>query len=120
MRLDFRDASPIYQQIIDAISREITQGVLRQGEQLPSVRELAAQLSINPNTISRSYRKLEMDGWIVTVPGKGCFVLGVPKDAREEGKKWMADFIRLGKKLLALGYTPEELTKRLEQEDRNA
>ena len=72
--LDYRDARPIYTQIIASIKEQITAGILKTGDRLPSVRELAAQLAINPNTIARSYRALESDGWIVTVPGKGCFV----------------------------------------------
>ena len=72
--LDYRDARPIYAQIIDGFKEQITAGILCPGDKLPSVRELAADLAINPNTIARSYRTLEAEGWIVTVPGKGCFV----------------------------------------------
>ena len=72
--LDYRDARPIYAQIIDGFKEQITAGILCPGDKLPSVRELAAELAINPNTIARSYRTLEAEGWIVTVPGKGCFV----------------------------------------------
>ena len=58
VHLDYRDARPIYAQIIDGFREQIATGVLQPGEKLPSVRELAAKLAINPNTIQRSYRSL--------------------------------------------------------------
>ena len=79
VHLDYRDARPIYTQICDGFREQIATGVLQPGEKLPSVRELAGELAINPNTIQRSYRQLEMEGWIVTVPGKGCFVCSKPE-----------------------------------------
>ena len=66
LHLDYRDSRPIYVQIMDALRQQIASGVLLPEEKLPSVRELAASLSINPNTIQRSYRQLEMEGWIAT------------------------------------------------------
>ena len=76
VHLDYRDARPIYTQIVDGFRGQITAGILCPGEKLPSVRELAVQLSINPNTIQRAYRRLEAEGGITTVPGKGCCVCG--------------------------------------------
>ena len=67
----FRSSKHIYAQIIDTYRSQISSGVLQNGDRLPSVRELASQLAINPNTIQRAYRELEMAGWIATVPGKG-------------------------------------------------
>lgn len=120
LHLDYRDSRPIYVQIMDALRQQIASGVLCQGEKLPSVRELAATLSINPNTIQRSYRQLEMEGWILTVPGKGCFVAGIPEgDAREE-LRLLRQFDDAAEKLLKLGYTRQELEKRLEQEENHA
>ena len=72
--LDFRDARPIYEQVRDGLRRLMVTGVIREGEKLPSVRALATQLSINPNTIQRSYNELEAEGLIYSVPGKGSFV----------------------------------------------
>ena len=69
VHLNYRDVRPIYTQIADGFREQIVAGVLQSGEKLPSVRELAVQLSINPNTIQRSYRQLEAEGWIATVPG---------------------------------------------------
>ena len=74
VHLDYRDAKPIYTQIVENFRKQIAAGVLQPGDKLPSVRELAARLSINPNTIQRAYRELEQQGVIETLPGKGCFV----------------------------------------------
>lgn len=78
-----RDARPIYVQIKEGLCRLILSGAMATGERLPSVRELASQLAINPNTIQRAYHELEDEGYIYTVPGKGCFVSEV-KDAKKE------------------------------------
>ncbi|MGN0978078.1 MAG: GntR family transcriptional regulator, partial [Faecousia sp.] len=88
VHLDYRDSRPIYTQIIDGIREQIITGVLRPGDKLPSVRELASTLAINPNTIQRAYRRLEAEGWIATVPGKGCFVCGNDKGQEQERERW--------------------------------
>ena len=120
MHLDYRDGRPIYVQIMDDLRQQIALGVLPPGEKLPSVRELAAQLSINPNTIQRAYRQLEMEGWICTVAGKGCFACEKPSQAREEEDQLMEQFTQTARQLLALGHTRQELAARLEQEDHYA
>lgn len=70
--INFRDSRPIYEQVKDSLRRLIVSGALSPDEKLPSVRELASQLVINPNTIQRAYRELEHEGYIVSVPGKGA------------------------------------------------
>ena len=120
VHLDYRDARPIYTQIIDGFKEQITTGVLMPGDKLPSVRELAAQLAINPNTIQRAYRELEMGGWIATVPGKGCFVCGTPAEAAKETEENYAEFDAAAAALLARGVTAEALIRRLEGGNRNA
>ena len=65
---------PIWEQIRDQLKKQILMGVWSPGEQLPSVRSLASELGINPNTIQRSYTELEREGLTYTVSGKGCFV----------------------------------------------
>ena len=114
IQLDYRDARPIYTQICDGIREQIAAGILRPEDRLPSVRELAASLTINPNTIQRSYRELESQGWIATVPGKGCFVQGVPADAKQQ-RALLEEFDRLAAMLQAMGVAPEELAQRLRQ-----
>lgn len=119
LHLDYRDVRPIYTQICDGIRDQILSGILQQGDKLPSVRELATQLTINPNTIQRSYRELEMQGWIATVPGKGCFVCGVPNGAGGEQQTLLEEFDKLSARLLALGLTLQQLQERLHEGGEN-
>ena len=74
IRLDYRDARPIYEQVKDGLRRLMVTGVLAPGEKLPSVRSLAMDLAINPNTIQRAYAQLEMEGYVYSVAGRGTFV----------------------------------------------
>ena len=121
VHLDYRDARPIYSQIIDGYREQILAGILQPGDKLPSVRELAASLAINPNTIQRSYRQLEAEGWIVTVPGKGCFVSGAAEAQEQEVKRLLAAFDETAAALLQLGFPRQELLARLEKgETQNA
>lgn len=74
LTVDPRSGVPIYLQIIEQIKRSIALGVLQAGEQLPTVKQLAVDLTINPNTVARSYRELEREQVIETSPGRGSFV----------------------------------------------
>lgn len=73
LSINARDARPIYEQVRDEMRKLIVSGAIASDEKLPSVRELAAELAINPNTIQRAYRELESMGVIYTVAGKGAF-----------------------------------------------
>ena len=114
IQLNYRDARPIYSQITDGVREQILAGVLQNGDRLPSVRELATQLAINPNTIQRSYRELEMQGWIATIPGKGCFVCGIPGEFSRDRQSLLAEFDKAVAALRSSGMTMEELVRRLE------
>ena len=108
--INFRDPRPIYEQVRDRFRELIISGVLPVGEKLPSVRELAASLTINPNTIQRAYRELEQEGYIVSVPGKGSFA-ALPPEAVEARKAELSEKLRaLAKELNALGMSGEEIT----------
>ena len=113
IKLDYRDYRPIYSQIVDSFREQIIAGVLQEGEKLPSVRELAAELSINPNTIQRAYRELENGGWVATVQGKGCFVCPIP--ATGSHTELLKTFDRTTQALLDAGMTVEELILRLQK-----
>lgn len=116
VHLDYRDGRPIYAQIADRYREQIVAGILEAGEKLPSVRELAVQLSINPNTIQRSYRQLEAEGWIATVPGKGCFVCGLPEYTQEQRMELLNAFDKSVAALLRIGMTRGDLIARLQEE----
>lgn len=115
IHLDYRDARPIYSQITDGFREQIAAGILQPGEKLPSVRELAATLAINPNTIQRSYRQLEVEGWIATVPGKGCFVSNSEHAADQERQRWYTTFDEATAMLVFLGVSRECLCQRLQE-----
>ncbi len=85
LMINARDARPIYEQVRDEMRKLIMSGAIAADEKLPSVRELAASLAINPNTIQRAYRELESMGVIYTVPGKGAFAS--PGDAATEARR---------------------------------
>ena len=74
LHLDYRDSRPIHQQVRDGLRRLMVTGVLQPGDQLPSVRKLATELAINPNTIQRAMAQLEAEGFVYTVSGRGSFV----------------------------------------------
>ena len=121
VHLDYRDVRPIYSQIADGFRSQITAGILRPEEKLPSVRELAAELSINPNTIQRAYRLLEFNGWIVTIPGKGCFVCDNEDQIGQEVDRWYTAFDEATASLIALGVSREQMIERIKRgENRNA
>lgn len=72
--IDYKDRRPIYEQVMERFEELILKGVLEPGSQIPSVRNLAMELSINPNTIQRAYMELERQGYIYTVKGRGSFI----------------------------------------------
>lgn len=72
--IDPSSGTPIYRQIADQISQAVAGGILRPGDRLPSVRDLAVSLTVNPNTVVRAYQELERDGLLETARGKGVFV----------------------------------------------
>ncbi|QCI87364.1 GntR family transcriptional regulator [Vagococcus zengguangii] len=77
---------PLYEQVVYGIKQDILLGIIEADEKLPSVRELASQLLINPNTISKAYKQLEAEGVIMTIRGKGTFVARQETAQRDERK----------------------------------
>ena len=108
--LDYRDSRPIYEQVQDGLRKLMVSGVLREGEKLPSVRALASQLAINPNTIQRAYEALEREGYVYSIGGKGSFV--APRREVDDGRKeeLFKQLDAAVKELRFLGVTEEELT----------
>lgn len=94
LTLNYRDARPIYVQIRDGLKQMIVTGAFAPGEKLPSVRALAVDLAINPNTIQRAYEELEALGLICSVPGKGSFVSGAPAEEQPARKEALLDRLR--------------------------
>ena len=115
--LDYRDRRPIYEQVISRFQELMLTGALPPGSRLPSVRELAGQLAINPNTIQRAYRELESDGYILSVAGKGSFVAQIGQLAEQQKKQAVEAFRAAAQRLRALGLGEEELAALLAQEE---
>ena len=114
LHLDYRDSRPIYEQVQDGLRKLMVAGVLQEGEKLPSVRALAGQLAINPNTIQRAYEALEREGYVYSIGGKGSFV--APRKEVDTGRRdeLMKQLDTCVKELLFLGVSKEELLKHLE------
>ena len=113
--INYRDSRPIYEQIMDELRKMIIAGVFRPDEKLPSVRELAQQLAINPNTIQRAYRELELSGYLYSVPGKGNFAGGHREVDISRKTALLAQFAAAAKELRYLGVTEAELAEILSE-----
>jgi len=87
IKIDNASDRPVYQQIIDQVKRDIAIGRLGKDERLPTVRQLAGQLAINPNTIAKAYQQMEREGIITTRPGSGAFVANLDSDLSSSVKK---------------------------------
>lgn len=110
--MEFDDRAPIYTQIMDLVKRRIAIGELKVGQQLPSVRDLAQQVVVNPNTVQKAYLELEREGYVATQRGMGTFV---------SGDRGTVDLLRQGLAhdivatyvagMRSLGYGPEDMTE---------
>ena len=107
--IDFRDKRPIYEQIVSGMEGEILHGIMSPDEPLPSVRNLAMELSINPNTIQKAYRQLEADGYTYSVPGRGSFVSDVEGVRNMKKKEMIERIAALIQEARRLGITDKEI-----------
>ena len=115
LNLDYRDARPIYEQVRDNLRRLMVSGAIQEGEKLPSVRSLASNLAINPNTIQRAYESLEAEGYVYSIPGKRSFAAprtGVDEERRD---RLLGQFDSLTAELLYLGVTRDRLIARIRE-----
>ena len=117
--LNYRDPRPVYEQIKEKLRSRILAGALAEGEKLPSVRDLAAALAINPNTIQRAYRELEAEGYIYTQLGKGSFVAPLTQVDKGRKEQLLRSFTDTARELLQLGYTAEELSVMIQDNRRD-
>lgn len=115
--IDIRSRTPIYEQLVSAISSQVLTGAMKPDEPVPSVRALAGDLSVNPNTVQKAFTELERRGVLYSVPGKGRFVSGEVGRLREEEKEEARQAIcRAIRKGFAAGLTPKEVAKLLIEE----
>ena len=112
IEVDFRSGIPIYIQIMDQIKHKIAIGLLKPGDQLPTVRQMATDLRINFNTVARSYKLLDEEGIISTQHGRGTYILDLPSEENSE-KLRFEDLLRLSSNFLLeaekLGFGPDEI-----------
>lgn len=107
--LDYQDRRPLYEQVTEKFRTLIYQGVLPADSRIPSVRQLAMELSINPNTIQRAYMTLEQEGLIYPVKGKGNFVADTQKIQEKSKESFRQEFLELVRKGNHTGFEEEEL-----------
>lgn len=119
IQLDYRDPRPIYEQIKEGIYRLIVSGTLPENSRLPSVRELAVSMTINPNTIQRAYKELESEGYIVSVPGKGSFVSPGNAALTARRAELCARLREAAAELRRLGVSDDEITALLKEDESN-
>lgn len=115
IQLNYRDARPIYEQVKDGFRKLLLTGVLKEGDRLPSVRELSAQLAVNPNTIQRAYREMEAEGIVYTAQARGTFAASPDALRREQVGSLMAALRETAAQLEAMGVSREEIIRGLEE-----
>lgn len=113
--LDVRSRIPIYEQLVEKLKELIIHEVFKTDSQLPSVRTLSKELTVNPNTIQKAYRELELQGYIYSVPGKGSFVSPTLKLTNEKVEKMKDALVKLISEALYLGIKKEDIVSLLDQ-----
>jgi len=117
-QIDLLSRTPVYEQIVEQTEQFVLMGILKPGEQLPSVRSLSVQLSINPNTIAKAYGELERRGITVSAAGRGCFIReDISPVIRQFREKKLAELDLLIRDLLKSGLSREELAAYITRAD---
>ena len=111
--INYRDPRPVYEQVRDGIRHHIITGALIPGERIPTVRDLAATLAINPNTIAHAYRELESEGYIISRVGRGTFVADTFEVDPSRKAALMNKLGIIVQELLHLGVSVEMIQKRI-------
>ena len=106
--LNLQSKIPIYEQIEEEMQRFIEAGILKPGDKLPSVRSLASENDINPNTVARAYAELEEQGWVCNLPKKGVYVKDRKGDLRKDS------LVSMVKTMKDKGYRKEEIMQAIE------
>ena len=115
IQLNYRDSRPIYEQVRDALRKLVVSGALAPGDKLPSVRQLAASLAINPNTIQRAYEALEQEGYVYSVPGKGSFAAHRREMDGRRKEELLRQLDAIAEELRFFGVTAEDIARRYGQ-----
>lgn len=113
--IDYKDTRPIYEQIVERFKTLILKGVLKADEQMPSVRSLAMELSINPNTIQKSYAELERQGYIYSVKGRGNFVSAGENLLLEKQMDYRKQIVTLVREAIDFGVCKEDILRDIQE-----
>ncbi|MCK5943040.1 MAG: GntR family transcriptional regulator [Planctomycetes bacterium] len=117
IRIDPTSPEPLFEQVVFAVKASVAKGSAQAGEKLPSVRELARELAINPNTVVRAYEALERDGVIVRRQGAGCFLTGRGAGSElataERRRQLRESLRRAATEAVLLGFSPDEIEQEL-------
>ena len=111
--LDYRDKRPIYEQVVEKLERLIASGGLEPLTKMPSVRGLAMELSVNPNTVQRAYTQLEQDGYLYTVSGRGSFVTAENEWKNNRQNKVLTQWEEITRQARETGLAQETLAEGL-------
>ena len=111
--LDYRDKRPIYEQVVEKLERLIVSGGLEPLTKMPSVRSLAMELSVNPNTVQRAYAQLEQDGYLYTVSGRGSFVTAESDWRENKQGKVLREWKNITVQAREAGLSMEQLSEQL-------
>ncbi len=111
IHIDYQDKRPIYEQVVEKIQTLIVKGAFEKDMKLPSVRNLAIELSINPNTIQRAYAELENNGFIYTVKGRGNFVASKEYYMDNERENAMEQVVKSVRQAKELGIEKARINK---------
>ena len=120
IQINYQDKRPIYEQVVERFRQLIVMGVLKEDEKIPSVRNLAIDLSINPNTIQKAYQELERQGFVYTVKGRGNFVSARDQWMAEESVDLLKQLKGCAKELALLGVSKGEIVSAVESAVENA
>ena len=112
--IDYQDRRPIYEQIVEKFQVLILKGVLEQGEQMPSVRKLAMDLAINPNTIQKAYSMLEQQGYIYPVKGRGNLVSDKAALVQEKQKLYWKEYRNMLQRGKEIGISKQQFVEKLD------
>lgn len=111
IRLDYKSGKSIHEQIQESVKELIISGALKENDKLPSVREVSISLTVNPNTVQKAYKELEVSGVIYSVPGKGSFVAKVKKADEEKIGELLEEFTKAVRLLRFSGIEKDSLTE---------
>jgi len=117
MKIDFNASKPIYEQVIDEIKKQIARGEIKPGDKLPSQRELAKDIQVNPNTVQRAYREMEILDLVETKRGRGTFIKDDDKVIKEINEQMAHSAVqKFITEMVSIGFEKEEIINLLKSE----